>query len=79
MDSLKKYFPLAFKQKKDTKELLINVLLHVGADILAGLIIGLLSGLPLLGWLFSLVGSLVGIYFTVSVILSLLDYFKVIK
>lgn len=79
MDSLKKYFPLAFKAKKDVKDLLINVLIHVGADLLAGLVIGLLSGLPLIGWLFGLVGGLVGLYFTVSVVLSILHYLKVVK
>jgi hypothetical protein len=79
MDSIKKYFPLAFKVKNDTKELLINVLIHVGADILAGLVIGLLAKIPLIGGLFGLVGGLVGLYFTVSVILSILDYLKVLK
>jgi hypothetical protein len=75
MDSIKKYFPLAFKVKNDTKELLINVLIHVGADILAGLVIGLFAKIPLIGGLF----GLVGLYFTVSVILSILDYLKVLK
>lgn len=79
MDSIKKYFPLAFKVKNDTKELLINVLIHVGADILAGLVIGLFAKIPLIGGLFGLVGGLVGLYFTVSVILSILDYLKVLK
>ena len=79
MNSLKKYFPLAFKKKGSLGALLINVLIHIGADIIAGLVIGLLAGLPLIGWLFGLVGGLVGLYFTVSVVLSILDYLKVIK
>ena len=79
MNSLKKYFPLAFKKKSSLGALLINVLLHIVVDIIAGLVIGLLSGLPLIGWLFGLVGGLVGLYFTVSVVLSILDYHKVIK
>ena len=79
MDSLKKYFPLAFKAKKNVKDLLVNVVIHVLVDLVAGLVIGLLSGLPLIGWLFGLVGGLVGLYFTVSVVLSILHYLKVVK
>lgn len=79
MATLKKIFPLAFKAKKDIGALIVNVLIHIVADIIAGLIIGLLSGLPLIGWLFALVGSVLGLYFTVSVILSILDYLKIIK
>ena len=79
MATLKKFFPLAFKQKKTIGALIVNILVHVLADIVAGLVIGLLSGLPLIGWLFGLAGGLLGLYFTVSVILSILDYLKVLK
>jgi hypothetical protein len=79
MDTLKKLFPLSFGNKKDIGALIINILIHLVADIVAGLVIGLLSGLPLIGWLFGLVGSLVGLYFTVGIILSILNYLKILK
>ena len=79
MDTLKKLFPLSFGAKKDIKALIINILIHVVADVVAGLVIGLLSSLPLIGWAFGLVGGLVGIYFTVGIVLSILDYLKVLK
>ena len=79
MSTLKQIFPLSFKAKKDIVALLVNLLLHIVFDAIAGLVIGLLSGLPLIGWAFALVGSLVGVYFTVGLILSILDYLKVLK
>lgn len=79
MDTLKKLFPLAFKAKKDIGALIVNILIHIVADIVAGLLVGLLSGLPLIGWAFGLVGGLLGLYFTVSVVLSILDYLKILK
>ena len=72
MATLKKIFPLAFKAKKDIVALIVNILIHVIADVVAGLIIGLL---PILG----ILGGVIGLYFTVSVILSILDYLKVLK
>ncbi len=72
MDTLKKLFPLAFKAKKDIGALIINILIHIVADAVAGLIIGLI---PIIG----ILGGIVGLYFTVSLVLSILDYLKVIK
>lgn len=72
MDILKKLFPLSFKAKKDIGALIVNILIHLVADLVAGLIIGLL---PIL----SLLGGLIGLYFTVGIVLSILDYLKVIK
>ena len=72
MDILKKLFPLSFKAKKGIGGLLVNILIHLVADLVAGLIIGLI---PILG----LLGGLIGLYFTVGIVLSILDYLKVIK
>ncbi len=79
MATLKKLFPYSFKAKKDLGALIVNVLIYFVFDIVAGAIIGLLSGLPLIGWAFALVGSLLGLYVTVGLILSILHYLKVVK
>ena len=79
MDSIKKYFPLAFKAKNSTKDLVINVLVQVVVNALIGVVFGLLAGIPLVGGLFDIVGWVVGIYFTASIVLSILDYFKILK
>lgn len=72
MDTLKKLFPLSFKAKNGIGGLIVNILIHIAFDIVAGLIIGLL---PIL----SILGGLVGLYFTVGIVLSILDYLKIIK
>ncbi len=72
MDTLKKLFPLSFREKKGIGGLIVNILIHLLADLVAGLIIGLL---PILG----ILGGLIGLYFTVGIVLSILDYLKVIK
>lgn len=40
---------------------------------------GLLAKLPLIGIIFSLIGSLVGLYALVGVVLSILVFVKVVK
>lgn len=72
MDMLKKYFPLAFKEKDGIVGLVINIIIHLFANAVAGLIIWLL---PFIAFL----GGIIGLYFTVSVVLSILDYFKILK
>jgi len=72
MDTLKKLFPLSFKKKDGIVGLIINIIIHVFADAVAGLIIWLL---PFLAFL----GGLIGLYFTVGIVLSILDYLKVLK
>ncbi len=72
MDTLKKLFPLSFKAKDGIGALIVNIIIHLVADAVAGLIIGLI---PIL----SLLGGLIGLYFTVGIVLSILDYLKIIK
>lgn len=48
-------------------------------DAVAGVLIGILANIPLIGVIVGAVGGLVGLYFTISLVLSILDYFKVLK
>lgn len=79
MDKLKQFFPLAFKPKKDIKALVINILIHIVINAVAGIVIGLLVNIPVIGAIIGAVSGLVGLYFTVSLVLSILDYLKVLK
>ena len=72
METMKKIFPLSFKEKKSVGALIVNILLHILGDAVAGVIIGIL---PILG----ILGGIVGLYFTAGIVLSVLDYLKVIK
>lgn len=78
MDMLKKFFPHAFKAT-DVTPFFITLIIYLLIDIVCGFVIGLLAKLPLIGILFSLVGSLVGLYALVGVVLSILVFAKVVK
>lgn len=79
MEMLKKIFPYAFVVKKDVAALVINILVHIVAGFVVGLVIGLLNFIPIVGLLLNIVGKIVELYLTVSLVLSVLDYFKVLK
>ena len=78
MDLLKKFFPHAFKATELSK-LIITLIIYIVIDIVCGFVIGLLAAIPVIGILFSLLGSLVGLYALGGVILSLLEFLKVLK
>lgn len=81
MDTIKKLFPYSFTKKEDVKSLVINIVLHIVAAIVINVITTVLhivlGFLPLVGWLLSIVGGIVGLYLLVGIIFSLLNYFKV--
>ena len=79
MEMLKKIFPLSFQPKPDVASLVINILIQLVVSVVAGWVVGLVAAIPLIGIIFSLVGSLLGLYFLVGIVLSCLDYFKILK
>ena len=78
MDLLKKFFPHAFKAK-EVNTFIITLILYALIDIVCGFVIGLLVKLPIIGIIFSLLGSLVGLYATAGIVLSILVFVKVLK
>lgn len=78
MDFLKKFWPFSFRAK-DVSNLIISLLVYIVIDIVCGVVIGLLAKLPLIGWLFALVGSLVGLYAFVGIVVTILVFLKVLK
>lgn len=78
MDMLKKFFPNAFKAT-ELKAFIIALILYAVIDVVCGVVIGLLARIPLIGIIFSLLGSLVGIYALAGVVLSILVFVKVLK
>lgn len=78
MDMLKKFFPHAFKAT-DLKPFIITLVIYFLIDLVCGFVIGLLAQLPIIGIIFSLLGSVVGIYALVGIVLSILVFVKVIK
>lgn len=78
MEALKKFFPHAFKAN-DVKALIISLVIYVLIDVVCGFVIGLLAKIPLIGIIFSILGTVVGLYALVGIILSILVFVKVIK
>ena len=79
MDLLKKYFPLSFGAKADIVALAINILIYFIAGAVCGIILGLLARIPIVGFIFGIAASLIGLYCLVGIVLSCLDYFKILK
>lgn len=78
MDMLKKFFPFAFKAT-ELAAFIISLIIYVLIDIVCGFVISLLVKLPIIGIIFTLVGSLVGLYAFVGIVLSILVFAKVLK
>ena len=78
MDILKKYLPHAFKVK-DVNSLIVALLIYIVIDIVCGFVIGLLAKLPIIGIVFGLGGSLVGLYALLGIVLSILVFLKIVK
>ena len=78
MDTLKTLFFFSFLPKKDAVALAINILIYLVIGALVGLVIGLVDWLPLVGWVVSLVGAVIGLYILTGIVLSVLDYLDII-
>ncbi len=79
MDTLKKYFPVAFNAKNDVTALVINIIIHVIAMAIVGAVSWLLGFIPLLGAVLGVICGLIGLYLLISLVLSILDYLKILK
>ena len=78
MDILKKYFPFAFKST-DKEPFIISLLIHIVGAIVGGFIIGLLVKIPVIGIIFTLIGSLISLYALAGIVLSILVFLKVLE
>lgn len=78
MDFLKKFFPFSFKFET-TKQFVWTIILYVVAEIVAGIILGLLALIPYVGFLFTIASYLVGVYATGGIVIAILKKVGVIK
>ena len=75
---MKNLFPQA-AQAHDVKGLLIAIIIYVVVNLVGGFVIGLLAGIPLIGFVFSVIGWVLTIYCAVGIIVALLVFSKVLK
>lgn len=80
MDMLKKLWPTPFKiERKNLSSFLVQLIIFIVVCAVVGVLIGVLSAIPILGIIFWIVGSLLEIYSLVGVVLCVLVYLDVIK
>lgn len=80
MDFIRKLWPTPFKIKKgDIASLLIQGIIFLVICAVLGWLIGLLSGIKVIGVVFGLIGSLMGVYSLVGLVLCVLKFFGVVK
>ena len=79
METLRKFFPYSFQYKKDIGALIVNVLLHIVAGIVTGFVLAFCLFIPVINIIAALASKLVELYLAIGVILSVLDYCKVLK
>ena len=78
MNIAKKYFPHALKADNVTG-LLVSILFYVLVNFIGGFICGLVSTLPLIGFIASFAGWVLGIYCAIGALLSLLIFLNILK
>ena len=79
MDTLKKFFPYSFKEKKDAAALVINIILYLIAGFVVGVIASLLQFIPFIGWIVSISAGASDLYILIAIVISVLDYCKILK
>lgn len=78
MDILKQIFPVSFKAK-DINSLIVAIVIYVVVALLGALVLGVLGLIPIIKFLFIPVGWVLELYVVAGIVLTLLDYFKVLK
>lgn len=78
MDLVKRFFPTSLKAD-DFKGLLVAILIYAIVNLIGSFVFGLLAKLPLIGFVASFAGWLLGGYCAIGVIVSILLFFGIIK
>lgn len=78
MDLLKKLWPFSFGTV-EVKDLVIRAIIYVVVATVFSILIWVLSGIKVVGVIFSIIGALADIYSTAGLVLLFLSHFKVIK
>ena len=78
LSSVKPFFPQAFKAH-DVKSLVIALLIYAVVACVLGWVLGLLSFIPIVGFITNVIGWLVKLYCVAGIILALLVFLNVVK
>lgn len=78
MDLVKSLFPVSLKAC-DLKGLVISILMYAVVNFIGGFVIGLLAKIPLIGFVFGLVGWLLNVYCALGIIAAILFFLHIVK
>lgn len=78
MDFISRVWPFSFGTKS-VSDLVIRAIIYVIAAAVFSVLIGVLVKIPVVGIIFTIVGSLVDIYVLAGLVFLFLSHFKVIK
>lgn len=88
MDILKKIWPTAFKVKaKDTAAMIIQIVVMLVIALILPAVLGFAGAIifvipvvgPIVVWALGIVGSLIGLYALVGIVLCVLNFLDVLK
>lgn len=80
MDMLKPFFPFAFNFKaKDVTGLIVSIIIHFLGGAVIGAILGFLALVPIIGILFGILGTVVGLYSLAGIVFAILVFCGVLK
>ncbi len=78
MNFVKKYFPYSLKADNVTG-LIVSILIYAIVNFVGGFVLGILSKLPLVGFIAAFAGWLLGVYCAVGAIFAILLFFHILK
>jgi hypothetical protein len=78
MELLQRIFPLSFG-KKDLAGLIITILIYLVVGAVLGAVVALLAKIPIIGFIFALIGSLIGIYIFAGLVILILVYLNLLR
>lgn len=79
MDFLKKLWPTPFKiEKGNVASFIVQLIIFILVTAVMGVLIGVLSAIPIVGVIFAILGSLIGLYTLIGVVLCILVFVDVI-
>ena len=79
MQFLRSLWPTPFKIKKgDVISLIVQLVIFLVVCAVVGWLIGILAGIPILGIIFTLLGSLMEIYSLVGIVLCVLKFLGIV-
>ena len=80
MDMIKPFFPFAFNFKaKDVTALIVSIIIHFLGGAVIGAIFGFLALVPIIGILFGIIGTVVGLYSLAGIVFAILVFCGVLK